>query len=136
MNIVIDTNVFISALIKNSITRELIINSKNNLLFPELELEEIEKHKKEILKKSGLSEGEFYILLLNLLKHVIIIKTKDIINYRKRSFNIIGKIDKDDIIFFATSLAFKCPIWSEDKDLKKQNKVKILNTRDIIASLK
>ena len=46
MNIVIDTNIFISALIKDGMTRNLIISSKDSLLIPEFEFDEIEKHKK------------------------------------------------------------------------------------------
>lgn len=51
MNIVIDTNIFISALIRDSATRLLIITSRDNLLFPEFEFTEIKNHKEEILKK-------------------------------------------------------------------------------------
>ena len=69
MNIVIDTNIFISALLKDSLTRKLIFKSNHNLLFPEFELEEIENHREELLKKSGLSKEDFYLLLFNLLNH-------------------------------------------------------------------
>ncbi|MBI2004103.1 hypothetical protein HYS72_01430 [Candidatus Pacearchaeota archaeon] len=48
--IVIDTNIFISSLIKEGLTREIITNSKINFLFPEFELEEIYSHKEEIIK--------------------------------------------------------------------------------------
>ncbi len=99
MNIVVDTNVFISTLIKGGLTRYLIVNSQNNLLFPEFELIEIKNHKQEILEKSGLLEEEFQILLENLLKYVKIIKTKEVINYRRQAFDIIGKIDEDDVLF-------------------------------------
>ena len=54
MNIVIDTNIFISALIKDGLTRKLIVESEHNLLFPEFELDEIKNHKSYIIKKSGL----------------------------------------------------------------------------------
>lgn len=136
MNVVVDTNIFISALIKESRTRDLIVYSKDNLLLPELELEEIENHKEEILKKSGLSEKEFYGLLQGLLRYFKIIRTEEVVDYRKEAFNIIGKIDDDDIIFFATALAFNCPIWSDDSHFKKQDKIKILTTFDMIKSLK
>ena len=73
MNIVIDTNIFISALIKDSLTRNIIVNLKHNLLFPEFEFAEIKNHKIEIIKKSGLSSKEFDILLLRLLNYVKIL---------------------------------------------------------------
>ena len=130
MNIVIDTNIFISALIKNNKTRELIFNSKYNLLFPEFE--EIFNHKKEILKKSKLTNYELNILLLSLLKKVKIIRAKRITEYNEQAKKIMGKIDFNDVIFIATALAFDCPIWSDDKHFQKQNKVKVLTTNDII----
>lgn len=132
MNIVVDTNVLISALIKDSMSRWLIVNSSHNLLLPELEIEEIESHKQEILRKSNLSEKEFRSLLFDLLKYVKIIKTEQIINYKEEAFRIIGNIDKDDTIFFATALAFNCPIWSDDLHFKQQHKIKILTISDMI----
>lgn len=132
MNIVIDTNIFISALIKDSTVRKLIVNSKDDLLFPEFEFNEIEKHKGEILEKSGLSGYELDNLLLNLLKYVQIVKTEKIIDYKSRAFDIIGKIDKDDVIFIATALAYNAVVWTDDADFQKQDKIKTLTTKDMI----
>ena len=131
MNIVLDTNILISALIKNSLTRGIIINSSHNFLLPEFELEEIENHKEEILEKSKLSKEDFYILLFDLLRYVKIIKLDKIINYRQEAYNIIGNIDEDDTIFIATALAFDCPIWTDDKDFKKQKIIKIYSTSEM-----
>ena len=127
--IVIDTNIFMSGLIKEGLTREIITNSKINFLFPEFELEEIYNHKKEIIKKAGYSEKEFYVLLLRLLKYVRIIPT-DVVDYKKQAYEIMGNIDKDDVIFIATALAFNCPIWSDDKHFQKQNVIKIFKTSE------
>ena len=131
MNIVVDTNIFISALIKNSLTRHLIINSKDNLLFPEFEFIEIKNHLSEILEKSGLSYKELEDLIKDLLKYVKIVRTEEIINYRNKSSDIMSKIDKDDIIFIATALATDAVIWSDDKHFKKQNEVTAYTTKEI-----
>ncbi len=132
MSIVVDTNILISALIKDSVTRNLILNIKEILLLLELDLEEIDNHKEEILDKSGLSENEFEVMLSFLLKNFKIIKTEEVINYREEAIEIIGNIDKDDVVFFATALAFNCPIWSDDKRLKEQKKIKVFNTSEVI----
>lgn len=133
MNVVVDTNIFVSALIKEGMTRDLIINSQHNLLFPEFEFIEIKRHKEEILKKSGLSEGEFEILLSKLLEYITIIKTIDVLDYKKQADEIMEKIDKDDVIFIATALAFNCQIWSDDVHFQKQKIVKVLTTKDMIG---
>ncbi len=132
MNIVVDTNIFMSALIKDSVTRNLIVNSKDNLLFPEFEFDEIEKHKEEILEKSQLSANEFDDLFSSLLKYVQVVKTGEVIDYRNQAFDIIGKIDKEDAIFIATALARNAIIWSDDADFKKQDKIRILTTKEMI----
>ncbi len=136
MNIVIDTNIFISALIRDGITRDIITNMPYNLIFPEFELYEIKKHKDEIFAKSNLSEKEFNILLLRLLNYVKIAPSDIIAKYQTPAFNIMENIDKDDVLFIATALAFNCSIWSDDKHFKHQNVVKVLTTKEIINLLR
>ncbi|MDP1728682.1 MAG: PIN domain-containing protein [archaeon] len=135
MNIVIDTNILISALIKEGTIRSIITNFSFNLLFPELEFRELENHREELLKKSKLSEKEFNILLLYLLKYIKVIKTEKIITYQKEAKNIMKTIDPDDAMFIATAIAFNAIIWSDDKHFKMQERIKVLNTKEIIQSL-
>lgn len=130
--LVIDTNVLISALIKNGLTRNILTNLKINFLFPELSLEDIYFYKKEIIKKAKISENQFYILLLRILKYIKIVPLDILIKFREDADKLIGKIDKEDTIFIATALAFNCPVWSNDKHFKKQNKIKILTTKDMM----
>jgi len=133
MNLVIDTNVFISALIKDGITQEIITNMKTNLLFPEFEFDEIKKHKGEVIEKSGLSEKEFDILLLRLLNYVRIIPGDISFKFKKQAEEIIGNIDKDDVIFIATALAFNARIWSDDRHFQKQKAIEVLTTKQILG---
>ncbi len=131
-SIVIDTNIFISALIKDSLTRELIINSPFNLFFPEYEFTEIKNNKEEIIKKSGLSEIELINLIRHLLKHVKIIKNSRIIKYRTKADEIMKNIDEDDAVFVAVALTLNCPIWSDDGHFQKQKEIKVFTTKEII----
>jgi predicted nucleic acid-binding protein len=131
MNIVIDTNIFISALINEGITREIIMNLNYNFILPEFAFEEIEEHKLEIIKKSSLSEREFNILFLRLLKYIRRIPKEIICDYAEDASEIIKEIDKEDIQFIATALAFNCPVWSNDKHFKMQDKIKIFTTKDM-----
>jgi len=43
--------------------------------------------------------------------------------------------DPDDSDFFALALKLNCPIWSEEKKLKKQLEVKVVNTSELIEEL-
>jgi len=130
--LVIDTNILISALIKDSITRKILVNYKMNFLFPEYGLEEIYFYKGDIIKKSNISEEEFDKLLLRILKYVRLIPISMINKFKKQADNIIGHIDKKDTVFIATALAFKCPVWSDDKHFKKQKKIKTITTKDML----
>ena len=57
MKIVLDTNILISALIKDSITRKIIFESNSEFYYPETSLHELRKHK------------NFEFLQLDLTKH-------------------------------------------------------------------
>ncbi|MEK6830866.1 MAG: PIN domain-containing protein [Nanoarchaeota archaeon] len=135
MNIVINTNRFISALMKEGTTREIILNTNDYLLLPEFEFQEISKYKKEILEKSGLSEIEFNILLVNLLTKVKIIKT-DIMPFKEMTDKIMKVIDEDDIIFIAAALVFNCSIWFHDEYFKRQDRIRILTNKYMMERLK
>jgi len=63
MNIVLDSNILFSALIKNSTTRKIILDYDGFFLFPSYIFIEMEHHKDELYKKSELSEKEFDDLL-------------------------------------------------------------------------
>ncbi|MEK6968674.1 MAG: PIN domain-containing protein [Nanoarchaeota archaeon] len=39
--------------------------------------------------------------------------------------------DPDDVAYFALALYLGCPIWSNDKRLKEQNKVRIITTKEL-----
>jgi len=132
MNLVIDTNIFISALMKDSFTREIIVNSGYIILFPEFEFQEIYKYKDEIIKRAGYSEKEFIRLTTLLLNHMRIVSYEEMKDYHNESCNIMGEIDIGDVIFIATALAFDASIWSDDKHFQKQDKVKILTTEKMI----
>jgi predicted nucleic acid-binding protein len=136
MNIVIDTNVFVFALIKESICREILTNLKINFLFPEFEFEEIKNHKEEIIRKADLIDRDFDILFLRLIRYVKIIPAYFSKIYKGKATQIIWKIDPDDVQFIATALAFNCPIWSDNKHFKKQKVVKIFTTKEIIGIFK
>jgi predicted nucleic acid-binding protein len=131
MNLVIDTNILISALIKDGMTRDLIANSPFNLLIPEQEIIEIKRHEKLISRKSGQTLDEVRDLIRKLLKYVTILRNNLFLDYREEAGRIIGKIDEDDIPFIAAALYLNCPIWSDDRHFKKQKEVKIFTTKEI-----
>ena len=136
MNIIIDSNELFSTLIKDSITRKIILEYASFFLFPSFIFEEMQKHKTELLKKSRMSGEDFSKLLQLILKKVVIVPNEVLIPYRKEAFEIVKNIDPDDVLFVACALAYpNSIIWSNDRKLKKQSRVKVLNTKEIIKLL-
>ena len=136
MDIVVDTNIIISALLKDSKIREIIVSSKDKLLVPEITFQEIEDHKNELIEKSELSEEEFNILILKLKEYLTIVPNEKLVIYWKEAESIIGNIDEDDIFIIASSLANNnCPIWSNDKHFQMQSTIRIFNTEEMIKRI-
>ncbi|MGV8150276.1 MAG: PIN domain-containing protein [Candidatus Woesearchaeota archaeon] len=53
-----------------------------------------------------------------------------------KAVEIAKPIDLNDMLFFACALEFENSIiWSEDKRLKNQKEIKVLNTREIMDRL-
>ena len=73
MIVVIDTNIIISALIKDSITREILINSNLTFKYPEISMQEIFKYKNYIMEKSGYNKEKLEKILNKLLEHIDLI---------------------------------------------------------------
>ena len=136
MKIVIDSNILFSALIKDSITRRIILDYENQFLFPSYIFEEMEIHKTELITKSKMKEKDFEELLSLLLRKVIIIPNEVLLHYKNDAYQIIKDIDPDDVTFIACALAFTdSAIWSDDKKLKQQSKVRIINTNEMYSML-
>jgi len=132
MRIVIDSNIIFSALIRDSENRRIILNYDSSFLFPSFIFEEIHKYKELLLKKSGMNSQEFEILLSLILEKVEIITEDKLIPHRQKALEIVKDIDQKDAVFFACALAYNGSIiWSNDKNLKKQTVVKVLDTSEI-----
>ncbi|HIH29380.1 MAG TPA: PIN domain-containing protein [Thermoplasmata archaeon] len=132
MNIIIDSNILFSALIKDSLTRKMILLYAGTFLFPSFIFDEMEKHKGELVEKSGMGTKQFDILLTILLQKVQIVPTHLLRPFEKRAYDIVKNIDPDDTLFIACALAYSdSMIWSDDKKLKQQTVIPIINTEEM-----
>ncbi len=137
MRLVVDTSILISSLIKQSVTREILLLPFMKFYLPEHALEEIEVHKPKISRLSGLSFDEIDILLNSLLDNISIVPAQTIRLYLKKAERIIGDIDPGDIPFVALALAVENDgIWSNDKHFKSIKQIKVWKTSDLLIHLK
>ena len=134
MKLVADANVIISCLIKEGKSVELLLNLLFEIYAPEFILKEISNHKYEILSKLKRTEREF-VEVNNKIKDVVkFVQDEELIEYFDDA-EIISP-DPDDMIYFALALKLNCPIWSNDKRLKEQNKIKIYSTEELIEEFR
>jgi len=130
LELVVDTNVMFSFFWKGSMVKKLLMDQDVLLFAPEFALEEINKYEKEIIRKAKITKKEFNFLREELAIAIEFIPLKDYNNYLKKSLDFSP--DENDVDFFALALKLKIPLWSNDKLLKKQNVVRVLETKDVL----
>jgi len=140
MLLVIDTNKIIAALLRDGIVRRILyylyaIGAE--VIAPREVVDEVLEHIDELSERTGKTRED----ILSILEEYILPKIKlcDLSEYREylsSAVKICEKFDVEDAPFVALALKYNCPIWSNDEDLKKEQKiVKVLTTREIINSI-
>ncbi len=136
MKFVIDTNIIFSALIKDSVTRAILLISGKTFYYPETAFEEIKKYRELMASKAHLSAKEFDKLFEFLRKRINIVPEKTFRPFLLEADKEIGAVDKKDVMFLALALALPNEgIWSEDRHLERQKKVKVWKTNEMIRFL-
>ena len=137
MILILNTSILISSLIKDSVTRQILLLPSMKFYLPEYALEEIEAHKMKISRLSRLSTDEIDILLNLLLENISIIPSQTIQPYLSEAEVMIGRIDPNDIPFLALALATQNDgIWSNDRHFEAIKQLKIWKTSDLLKYLK
>ena len=136
MKLIIDTNILISSLLKDSTVREILLNESINFYLPEIVLSEVNKYLPYIIQKSELNEKEIKKLLNTLLENLILVPIDEYEKKMDEGMKIIGKIDEKDTQFIALALSIENDgIWSNDKHFEKQEKIRVFKTMDILNFL-
>ncbi|MEK6829178.1 MAG: PIN domain-containing protein [Nanoarchaeota archaeon] len=130
MKFVVDTNILLSALLKNGLSREILTDFNFRFFTTSFALSEIAKYKEYVCKKSSLTEKQFDSTLKKIFEYVIIIPLDEYVSYTGRAKRLIK--DSDDVPFLACAMALNSNIWSNDKHFKEQKKIKIFTTEEFI----
>lgn len=133
MIIVVDVNPLLSALIKDSTSRNVIATFGLELCFPEPALQKLRKYRDYVIAKSGFSELEYLVILHTLLRFIRVIPVEEIMHHWDKAKKVMERIDPEDVMFIATALSQEnAVIWSDDAHFDRQEKILNLKTRDII----
>lgn len=136
MIIIIDTNILISALIRDSTVRQILINSGLRFYYPEASFHEVRKHKDMILEKSGLGDAEFERILGKILEYVALVPTENIHEHLKEARAVMGHIDPKDVAFLAAALSYEpSVIWSDDRDFERQDRIRFIKSAQFVKLL-
>ncbi len=130
MRLVADTNILFSFFWKGSLIKQILASSNMKILSPEFALDELKKYSPLILSKTKITKKEFNSDLKNLNSIVRFLPE----NYYKDFIKVAEEIspDKADAHFLALCLKLNLPLMSNDKELKKQDKVIVLDIKDIL----
>lgn len=133
MNLVVDANILFAALIKESTTENLLFNDLLTLYSPEVIFIEFEKHAPEILAKTYRNPGDIPRLIAILKRRIKVIPSSEFLLFIHQASGISP--DPNDTEYFALALKLNCGIWSNDKALKRQDKIEVYNTQEIMEKL-
>lgn len=131
MKVVIDANILFSALIKDSINAGLIFHKELEVCSPCFLLEELQKYEKILLGKSHRTSNDFDEFLDSVKESIELVQGGE--TFKKEAKEISP--DRDDWSYFATAMMLGVPIWSNDKALKKQDRIKVINTGELLKEL-
>ncbi len=131
MKLVVDSNILFSFFKKESSTRKIITLVELIELYTlKSRIDELVKHKKEICSKSNISEKEFFKSLVELEIFVRIVDDRLVSEFGKESIKLAPHIE--DAPLFSLAISFNCGIWSNETAFKRQSRVKVFNTKELV----
>ena len=134
MELIIDANILISALIATKGgTYDLLFNDRLKLFAPEYLMDEFNKYKGDILSKSGLDEVDFELFMSLISSRIEFIPKSEFEQFISTADDVTP--DPNDAEYFALALKYRCALWSNDKKLKEQDKVKVYSTNEIMEMI-
>lgn len=122
-----------SVLIAGGSKQDLLLSDEIDAVAPEWILFEVGKYWKELSIKSGLSEEDLDDVLSLVREQMTILSVGKYSAMLSTAKDISPDIK--DAEYLALALKLNCPIWSEDKLLKRQDKVVVLNTKELLSKL-
>ncbi len=133
--VVVDANAIFSALLSKGRTFEVFL--ANNLLkrldfiAPEFLFLEIGKHFDEILERSSLSSEELARVFGFIKEEIEFVPFDELVQYATEAGTLAPHAK--DVQYFALALAYDAAIWSNEKAFKKQSKVQIYATAELLT---
>lgn len=136
MRLVVNTNILFSFFRENPV-RDLIVKQDFfglELYSPKYALSEIRKNISDAMKYSGIKTADDFEFIMSSLEIFIEVKSPEFFMESKPEAENISPHTKD-VPFFALALKLDAGIWSNEPRLKKQSKVKVYTTSELLKEL-
>ena len=127
-----DTNILISALLKEGVTRTLLDGLKEQVLIPTYALQESVKHLPGLAERMRIPLEVLHELLILLAEEHPLIPQADIEPWLAKAREAMEGIDLDDAFLVAAALAADAAIWSDDNHVKRQTLVTTYTTAELL----
>jgi len=137
MELVVDANILLAGFMKAAVTRELLLDTRLRLHAPEHLIYETRKHllgNSNLRKRIGLSSEQieeiWFILTQNIESHAQA--------YYQKTYSSALKIAPhlEDAPYLALALSMGISLWSNDKGMKEQARVKVFTTYEVLNKLR
>lgn len=129
MKATVDANVLFSALLKQGLTRRIWFSPQMELFAPAFLLEEFRKYDSFLQKKFSGTPQEFLALCEKLFSQVRFVPDNELKPFLPAAASLSN--DPKDWLYLACALKENTEIWSNDKEFKKQKRIKTATTTEL-----
>ncbi len=129
MKVTVDANILFACLIKNGCTRRIWFNPELRLFAPKFIVVEFLKYGKTVERKSSGKEADFKKLLNLVLAQVELVPDSELKPYMPAAASLLK--DPKDWLYLACALKEDTVVWSNDKEFKNQNRIKVKTTAEM-----
>ena len=133
LRLVVDANVIVAALLRDSTTRRLLILGGHELHAPRLLFEEIGEHWAEFVKRSGIPPEALQEVLRVLRGYISEHDWSEYADSLRGAQAALDPADVEDAPYLALASFLSADgVWTEDRRLLEQAAVKTFRTRDLL----
>lgn len=133
LTLVVDSNVFVAAILKDSITRRLLLSRQFSLLTPDTTTDEILAHDERFARAAGIALESFYDVAHDILEPVQTVPMQEYAAQWGEAVRLMAKHDPDDVPFVAVALAVPNDgIWTNDPHFSHLKRVPIWRTHRVL----
>jgi predicted nucleic acid-binding protein len=131
MKLIIGGTAIFELLKKESLAAKVFFNKNIQLYAPEVLIKDIENYTEIIKTKTGRSAFEFEKFMSLLRKRIRKVRLQNFKHYISSAQQITTH--EDEQIYFALAMHLKCPVWTNDLQMKGQRHILAYTTQEVLG---